>query len=52
MSDLGNVCMAVIICWTIRSVFFRWADHIEQCAKHRRTSEPDVARELDRSARR
>ena len=48
MTDLGNVCMAVIVCYTLRSVFFRWADHIEVCAKHKRTAEPDVMRRLER----
>ena len=52
MSDLGNVCMAVIVCYTLRSVFFRWADHIEVCAKHKRTAEPDVIAQLEKGARR
>ena len=48
MTDLATCVVTVVICYTLRSVFFRWADHIEQCAKHKRTAEPDVLRRLER----
>lgn len=46
MSDLGNVCMAVVICYTFRSVFFRWAEHLERKPSQKR--EAGVIERLER----
>lgn len=44
MTELGNCVTVAIVCYTFRSVFFRWAEHLE---KRKPQSELSLTRALD-----